>query len=157
MLDEEGAGPAGDEGSDQGAQGNVSLFLVYVKNPSLTHLDRDSSKVAQVKKRPSMKRTPSDRNTPRKKSEDGGGDVVIPTPYDLDILPPVPTLSPPPKTGGNERPTHKGMKAVGDGTTNEPSPRPPPSACSAFSHISSSLTQNRSITRQRSPCGRFYG
>ena len=157
MLGGEGAGPPGDEGSDRGTQGNVSLFLVYAKNLSLTDPHRNAGRGPQATKRPSTKRAPSDRNTPLKKSEDRGGDVVIPTPYDLDIPPPVPTLSPPLKTGGNERPTHKGMKAVGDGTTNEPSPRPPPSACSAFSHISSSLTQNRSITRQRSPCGRFYG
>ena len=127
-----------------------------MKNLLLTHHHRNSSKVAQVTKRPSTKSTPSDHDTPQKKSGDGGGDVVIP--YDVEIPPPVPILLPPPlKVGGNERPTRKVMQVVGSRTTNEPSPRPPPSVGSTFSHLSSSFIQNRSINRQRSACGRFYG
>ena len=48
MLGGEGAGPPGDEGSDRGAEGNVSLFLVYLKNHSLTHLRRSASEVIQT-------------------------------------------------------------------------------------------------------------
>jgi len=155
VLGGEGAGPPGDEGSDRGAQGNVSLFLVYVKNLSLTDPHRNAGKIAQVKKRPSAKRTPSDRGTPQKKSEDGGGYMVIP--YDVGASPPVQTLSPPPKAGGNERPTHKIMQVVGSRTTNESSLRPSPSTGSTFPHLPSSLIQNRSINRQRSACGQFYG
>jgi len=153
-LGGEGAGPPGDGGSDQGAQGNVSLFLVYVKNLSLTHLDRNSGKAVQVTKRPSTKRTPSDHDIPRKKGEDGG-DVIIP--YDVEITLPVPTPSPPLKAGGGGPPTHKVMRVVGSGTINEPSPRLPPSTGSTFPYLPSSLIQNQSINRQRSACGRFYG
>ena len=128
----EGTGSPKDGGSDQGAQGNVSLSLVY-KNLLLTHHRRNAGKVAQVTKGPSTKRTPSDHGTPQKKSEDGGGYVVVP--YDVGGSPPVPTPSPPPKAGGNERPAHKGLQVVGSRTTNEPSPRPPPSAGSAFTHF----------------------
>ena len=44
----------------------------------------------------------------------------------------VPTLPPPPKAGGNERPAHTVMQAVGGGTTNEPSLWLLPSAGSTF-------------------------
>ena len=135
-MDGDGAGPPGDEGSDRGTQGNVSLFLVYVKNHSLTQHNRNAGKVAQVTKRPSTKHVPSDHGTPQRKSEDGG-DVIIP--YDVEFPPLVPTLPPPSKVGGNERPTHKVTQVVGSGATNEPSLRPPPSVGSTFSHLSSSL------------------
>ena len=95
MLGGDGAGSPGDKGSDRGAQGNVSFFLVYVKNLSLT-LYRNAGKVI---KRPSPKHKPSDHDTPQKKGWDAGGDVVIP--YDVGTRPPVPT-PPLPKTGGNE-------------------------------------------------------
>ena len=63
---------------------------------------------------------------------------------DQEIPPPVPTLQPLPKAGGNERPTHKGVQTVGSRTTNEPSPRPLPSAGSTFP--SSSLFINQKPT-----------
>ena len=57
-----------------------------------------------------------------------------------DIPPPMPTLLLLPKAGGNERPTHKAMEAVGSGTTDEPSLWPLPSVGSTF--LSSSLFVN---------------
>ena len=83
MLGGEGTGSPKDGGSDQGAEGNVSLFLVY-KNLLLTHHRRNDGKVGQVTNRPSTKPTPSDHGTPQKKSGDGEGYVVIP--YDAEAL-----------------------------------------------------------------------
>jgi len=130
MLGGEGAGPPGGGRSDRSAQGNVGSFLVHVKNLVLTHPHRNSSKIAQVTKPPPTKPKPSDHDTTQK-SEGGGGGVIVP--YDMGAPPPVQTSQPPLNAGGNERPAHKLVQAVGGGTTNEPPQRLPTSADSTCS------------------------